>query len=627
MGSQAFHPNSTCGVGEVKINIVCQGYKGDRILPRLARLLAKETGWSLSDKYDNDSSINYAFPYLELRNINCNFIGLFTHREDTVPDKVKIWYNQAKRALVRLTFAKIYLEELKKYGKSFTVTPPLDRQKFAPCIDDRIIPRKPVIGISGFTYAGGRKGEQLLKAIIKSPIFNKFDIVASGSGWPIKTVRYNWERMQEFYQGLDIYLCTSLIEGVPYPPLEAMACGVRCIIPRGVGLLDELPDMPDLIRYDNKDLKDLENAIELALTNLGKVDRQALREATERFSTKRWIYNHLKVQDYLKENYEKKRKIISIKKDRLEEDYGIGVVAYGKPALDCASRLIKSIRDFMPNCPVALISNKSLGPEDYFVKYPDLDIGGRTAKTNIINLIPEHWKYGLYLDADIEIIADISFIFKALESGWDMVTTKDVDLFHTAERYLSRFTNEKILSLPIVKTDKVLSLAGGVIGFNKNDKVKNLFNNWYIEWKKLAHKDQGALLRAYFKSPVKLLVLGIEWNSFDKYFARKSSAGIIHHAGAPARRWGKNSERNFNLITNTFIPEIKIDDKDLDSVFLCNAMKTFASGNKIVRRGGEFKAKGKIINVLIGYRLAIPINILAGETMKEDILILKEAIR
>jgi len=71
-----------------------------------------------------------------------------------------------------------------------------------------------------------------------------------------------------------------------------------------------------------------------------------------------------------------------------------------------------------------------------------------------------------------------------------------------------------------------------------------------------------------------------------------------------------------------FASEIEIADKNFDKVFLCSALRTFASGNKLVRRGGEFKTNGRIINKLIGYRLAIPINKL-DEKINEDIIILK----
>ena len=47
-----------------------------------------------------------------------------------------------------------------------------------------------------------------------------------------------YDKMPEFYSGLDIYLCASLHEGTPQPVLEAMACGVP-IIATHVGIVPE----------------------------------------------------------------------------------------------------------------------------------------------------------------------------------------------------------------------------------------------------------------------------------------------------------------------------------------------------------------------------------------------------
>ncbi len=45
--------------------------------------------------------------------------------------------------------------------------------------------------------------------------------------------------MPEYYSKIDVYVCTSKIEGTPNPVLEAMACGVP-VISTDVGVIPEL---------------------------------------------------------------------------------------------------------------------------------------------------------------------------------------------------------------------------------------------------------------------------------------------------------------------------------------------------------------------------------------------------
>jgi hypothetical protein len=120
----------------MKIHIVAQRLEKERILPRLANLLANNTGWSISDTPDENADINYFFPYLELERFPhfkaTKIAAWFTHIDYAQPEKVNMWERAAKRCDLRLTSAKMYYDELKKYGATELVTPPLDRDKFKP---------------------------------------------------------------------------------------------------------------------------------------------------------------------------------------------------------------------------------------------------------------------------------------------------------------------------------------------------------------------------------------------------------------------------------------------------------------------------------------------------------------
>lgn len=123
----------------MKIHIVAQRLEADRILPRLANLLAQETNWTIGDSPDEYAQINLFLPYLELdrfRSFNKTPIAAwFTHYEENVPDKQKIWHEAAKKADIRLTSARKYYDMLLEYGPTYLVCPPLDTSKFKPKTD------------------------------------------------------------------------------------------------------------------------------------------------------------------------------------------------------------------------------------------------------------------------------------------------------------------------------------------------------------------------------------------------------------------------------------------------------------------------------------------------------------
>ena len=80
---------------------------------------------------------------------------------------------------------------------------------------------RPMIGVSGFVDKSGRKGEKLL-ARLAGDLEGQADFSASGIGWPVQIVNKKLDGLVKFYNGLDLYVCTVLIEGVPMPPLEAL---------------------------------------------------------------------------------------------------------------------------------------------------------------------------------------------------------------------------------------------------------------------------------------------------------------------------------------------------------------------------------------------------------------------
>ena len=87
-----------------------------------------------------------------------------------------------------------------------------------------------------------------------------------------------------------------------------------------------------------------------------------------------------------------------------------------------------------------------------------------------------------------------------------------------------------------IKTWRALQFNGGVWAFARNERVQRFFQRWQQEWERHAQRDQGALLRALYADPLRVWLLGNEWNTFPKYSKGVTTAGLMHYPG-DARRW------------------------------------------------------------------------------------------
>lgn len=217
---------------------------------------------------------------------------------------------------------------------------------------------------------------------------------------------------------------------------------------------------------------------------------------------------------------------------------GIYVVGFGDPARNCALDLLKTCTQFVPEIPVAFCGAKTLGIEDIFIEQPDRDIGGRIAKLGAYKLTPAEWGAVLYLDADTEIISgDIRLYFELIEDGWEFVIAKDphlMDTMHSFRRKGNLLELQKIEAE--LSTLHALQYNGGVWAFGRSNRIAAFFERWAKEWQKYGNRDQGALIRAMYKDPLKVYLLGNEWNCFPKYSKGITPAALMHYPGK-ARRW------------------------------------------------------------------------------------------
>ena len=546
----------------LRVEVICRNLEEDRVIPRFARYLRDHLGWSLAPAGPSDRvDVTYLMVYFETQVLHRwpdhPVAAYFTHREVEPPgnDKAKLFDAMAARVQLRVATAEMYANILAPYGPTAQIPAPVERDRFV--IARRAANARPVVGLSGYTYQNKRKGEDLVRAMVGSELGEAVEWRASGRGWTaygVPTKKYHWEEMPAFYQGLDVLVVTSRVEGVPMPPLEALSCGVPVVIPRGVGLHDELPDVKGIYRYEMGNVDSLLAALQSACYPEARPDPEALRAAVAPYSVEAWCQEHAAAMERAFGSGDQSvgathaspvpavPAVLAIPEEEPVDKgtgskRGIYCVAFGQFARDAAETMMRSAKAHMPDVPICLCAAKTMGIEDVFVQQPDSDIGGRRAKLKAWELAPAEWETVLYLDADTEVIAPVYQLFQWAESGWDMVICKDISpndvLGHIQHKVIPPEAQE---TQRIVGTWDVLQLNGGVWCFRRNADTAAFFRAWRAEWERWAQRDQGALIRALYSHPLKLLVLGNEWNAFPKYQNNQASAGILHYPGE-ARRW------------------------------------------------------------------------------------------
>ena len=520
----------------MRVHIVCERLDTNRILPRLAKYLAELNGWTLGDAPSQNADLNYFVPYITWRQRyndwhKTRIAAYFSHRD--INNKMKArWWDEAAKKIDLCTITSNQYREFLDPAKTVYVRPPVEIDRFEIKPWGKSI--KPVVGLMGYTYGDGRKGEDLVKDLLKTPIAKTVEWRASGRGWPVKTVSYPWKDIPKFVQGLDVLLCPSKFEGVPMPPLEALACGVKIVIPIGVGMLDDLPDIPGIYRYEAENLVDMAKTLGQAISS-GPVNRGNLRNVVvNQYTAETWSKDH-------RQHFEEFFNNVKIEKGlpNWKGNSGVYVVAFGEPARKCAQLCIDSIHKHTPGLPVCLVSTAPLGPEDHFVKHKDADIGGRIAKLKANELAPKSWKYVLYFDADIEAIGDISFLFQALQDGWEFLICKDMDKYATTDKLIRPDNKDECnVTWDILGTrEGAMQYNGGMMAFRRNDRTAKFFKLWQEEWQRWGKRDQGALLRALYRQPLRMYILMNQWNASDRYPLPPGEIAVMHH-NVQARRWG-----------------------------------------------------------------------------------------
>jgi hypothetical protein len=184
-------------------------------------------------------------------------------------------------------------------------------------------------------------------------------------------------------------------------------------------------------------------------------------------------------------------------------DVGVMYVAYGDKARAEATASITSLRRFH-DWPVMVVSDKPLGGAQYR-HFEGHGTPGREAKVNLDRLT--FWEHTLFLDADTRVHGYLDTGFRLLDAGWALVMVASGPQHNEALRHLEDREREATLNeLPL----DPLQLNTGVMWFGPG--AAPLFETWRTEWARFKDKDQGALLRALYRHPVPVALLGRPYN-------------------------------------------------------------------------------------------------------------------
>ncbi|MBK1879500.1 glycosyltransferase [Pelagicoccus mobilis] len=145
---------------------------------------------------------------------------------------------------------------------------------------------KLTLGVVGRVYPGGRKGESLVKELIKDEsLLSKLQIVSTNDSWGVEV--WNLPTMQDFYRSIDYLLVPATIEGGPVPFMEALACGTLSIAPR-IGVVPEFPHIP----YETGNLDSLKETLsELVFQH--DVRNEPLISKIRNLNWENWANSHI----------------------------------------------------------------------------------------------------------------------------------------------------------------------------------------------------------------------------------------------------------------------------------------------------------------------------------------------
>lgn len=200
---------------------------------------------------------------------------------------------------------------------------------------------------------------------------------------------------------------------------------------------------------------------------------------------------------------------------RCPDHVGAVSIAIGAAATASVKCMAATLARYCPELPTTYLTPAPT---------PDPVTASRLAKLHLDTLSP--YRRTLYLDADTLVYSSALLTgFQILADGWDMVI---VASGNQGAAFLAHSTPEDAQATRMaLGNPEPLQLQAGVMWIHWNAATRQLWQAWRAEYGKHGDKDQGALLRALDVAPVRLWLLGPDFNSYG--------GAVIKHRFGEAR--------------------------------------------------------------------------------------------
>lgn len=204
-----------------------------------------------------------------------------------------------------------------------------------------------------------------------------------------------------------------------------------------------------------------------------------------------------------------------------------------------AIQSIESLREVMPNIPVALISNVAKKPPNVD-QLLDINLLECNYSDKVFNIQRTPFEKTIYLDTDTTINKYIGEIFDLLDKYEIAVAHNDNRTFMPGREY-------PVTDIP----DCFPEYNTGVIGFNKQS-TDELFNRWKEIYTNYAgenyYLDQPAFRKALFETDINTATLPTEFNCRFHYGGYVADKIRVFHGRHPAQN------QIFNRLNSTDAP-------------------------------------------------------------------------
>ena len=182
---------------------------------------------------------------------------------------------------------------------------------------------------------------------------------------------------------------------------------------------------------------------------------------------------------------------------------GIVFVATSARYIACADNAARSVRQHMPDVPIALFTDAGqLGISVSEVFDPVIELESVHHRSKVDCLMNSPFERTVFLDADVRVLEDVSDLFDLLERF-------DMAMAHAHARNRNATRAVWTLELP----DAYPQFNTGVIAVRRNPHTQSLLQDWSDSYKAAGfRKDQVTLRELLWRSDLRLATLPPEYN-------------------------------------------------------------------------------------------------------------------